>query len=143
MADLGPHGDGTVNSSLTRVVEARCSLRKTAASGTTTIVTARLVLLVGGDAGTKSICEVAAHPVGLVRAEHLSVALDFVRTMRPAVVLAAANLPPADAGELQRASSKYGSTFVALSDGKDDAVASLVARALRGPDEHALPDRSS
>lgn len=94
---------------------------------------ARLMLVVGGVAEVVSLCERASPGLPLVRARFKTTALEFARTMRPAVVLLSPDVPADDVHELHAAAATYGIPVIAIrSDAGDSDLGAEIRLALDG-----------
>lgn len=98
-------------------------------------MTARLILLVGGGADLVSLCERAAPSLPLVRARFVGTAVEFVRTMRPAIALVAPEMTVDDRNELHAVAAKYGVTILAIRAGESESeLGAAIRRAVdEGP----------
>jgi hypothetical protein len=94
-------------------------------------MTARLVLLVGGDAGVHSSCEAAARPVALIRASSVVLAADFVRTMRPLVVRAAPEVSSEELDDLRHMAAVDGIAVLAVPNDTDATLGPALHEAVR------------
>jgi hypothetical protein len=99
---------------------------------------ARLVLLVGGAAEVRALCERASEGMAaVVRAQFVGTAVEFLRTMRPALVVAAPDVAPRDLGELRRHSAACSIPVIALREG--DSM-TILKRALERLDKKAVAE---
>jgi hypothetical protein len=85
----------------------------------------RVVLLVGGDDATARDCARHASPIPVLRAKHLAMAAARFRSMRPIVLVVAADVPTEDASELERLAAEHATNVVRLEPGFDGSSQAL------------------
>lgn len=74
----------------------------------------RVVLLVGGDQSAAESCAREVAPLPVVRAKHLAIASDRLRSMRPVAVFVAPDVTREDARELERLAEEHAAKVIHL-----------------------------